>query len=281
MLAVLGGLGAALCWATGTLAATRASRVVGPQRVLAWVMLVGFVVVVPLVGAAGLPDGLGAREVVWLVVSGVGNVAGLLCVYAAVRVGKISIVSPIVSTEGSVAALLAIAVGEHLGAPTVVLLAVLVAGVVLASRGEDTNVAGAHTVRASVLAALAAIVFGIGLFATGRVSESLPLAWAMLPPRLVGVVFVTLPLLVRGRLRVPRSVAPYVLLGGLCEVVGFASYAFGSRHGIAIAAVLASQFATFAVVASFVLFHERLARAQIAGITTVALCVAVLTAIRA
>lgn len=281
MLAVLGGLGAALCWAMATLAAARASRVVGPQRVLAWVMLVGLVVVAPLVGLTGLPHGLGAREVVWLAVSGLGNVAGLLCVYAAVRVGKVSIVSPIVSTEGAVAAMLAVVAGEHLGAPTAVLLAVLVAGVVLASRGEDAGVEGGHTARASVLAALAAAVFGVGLFATGRVSESLPLAWALLPPRLVGVVFVTVPLLLRGKLRVPRLVAPYVVLAGLCEIVGFASYAFGARHGIAVAAVLASQFAAFAVVASFVLFHERLAPAQIAGIATVAMCVAVLTAVRA
>jgi drug/metabolite transporter (DMT)-like permease len=281
VLAVLGGLGAAVCWATGTLAGARASRVVGPQRVLAWVMLVGLVVVAPLIVAAGVPHGIGAREVVWLVVSGVGNVAGLLCVYAAVRIGKISIVSPIVSTEGAIAALLAVAVGERLGAPTAVLLAILVAGVALASRGEDPDLPGAHTLRASGLAATAAVVFGIGLFATGRVSQSLPLAWALLPPRLVGVALVSLPLLARGQLRVPRSVAPYVVLAGLCEVTGFASYAFGARHGIAIAAVLASQFAAFAVVASFVLFRERLAYVQVAGIATVAVCVAVLTAVRA
>ncbi len=80
MLAVLGGLGAALCWATGTLAATRASRLVGPQRVLAWVMLVGLVVVAPLLFAAGPPHGVDARELGWLAVSGGGNVGGLLCV---------------------------------------------------------------------------------------------------------------------------------------------------------------------------------------------------------
>jgi len=43
VIAVLGGLGAALCWATGTVSAARASRLVGARSVLNWVMIVGFV----------------------------------------------------------------------------------------------------------------------------------------------------------------------------------------------------------------------------------------------
>ena len=35
------------------------------------------------------------------------------------------------------------------------------------------------------------------------------------------------------------------MITGLAEVAGFASYAVGARHGIAIAAVLASQFAAW------------------------------------
>jgi drug/metabolite transporter (DMT)-like permease len=279
--AVLGGLGAALCWATGTLAAARASRVVGPQRVLAWVMLVGLVVVVPLLVVSGLPEDVGAEDLGWLTASGAANVGGLLCVYAALRVGKVSIITPITSTEGAIAALLAVVAGEHLGAATAALLVVMVVGVVLASRGEDRGSPGAHPVRATLLAASAAMIFGIGLYATGRASEALPLAWALLPPRLIGVVAITLPLLARRRLAVPRSVVRFVVLAGLCEVVGFASYAVGARHSIAIAAVLAAQFAAIAVVASFVLFDERLRRPQLAGIATIAMAVAVLTAVRA
>ena len=52
MIAVLGGLGAALCWATGTVSAARASRLVGARSVLNWVMIVGFVVTAPIAAAA-------------------------------------------------------------------------------------------------------------------------------------------------------------------------------------------------------------------------------------
>jgi drug/metabolite transporter (DMT)-like permease len=281
VLAVLGGLGAALCWATGTLAAARASRVVGPQRVLAWVMLVGLVVVIPLLAAAGRPHGIGARELGWLAVSGAGNVGGLFFVYAAYRVGKISIISPIASTEGAIAAIAAVALGERLGAPTAVLLTIIVVAVVAASRGEDESSPGAHTVRASALAGCAALCFGASLFATGRVSQTLPLAWALLPPRLLGVLAVSVPLAARRRLAIVRPAVPFVVLSGLCEVAGFASYSVGARHGIAVAAVLASQFAAIAVVGSFIVFHERLRALQIAGIVTVVVCVAVLSAVRA
>jgi drug/metabolite transporter (DMT)-like permease len=281
VLAVLGGLGAALSWATGTVAAAYASRLVAPQRVLAWVMLVGFVVVVPLLVVAGPPDHVSAADLGWLAASGTANVAGLLCVYAALRVGKVSIITPITSTEGAIAAVLAVAAGERLGAPTAALLAVMAVGVVLASRGEDHGAPGAHPARASMFAAGAALIFGCGLYATGRASQSLPIVWALLPPRLIGIVALTLPLLVTRRLGIPRAALPYVVLSGLCEVVGFASYALGARHGIAIAAVLAAQFAAFSVVASFLLFNERLRVPQLAGIATIVVAVAVLTAVRA
>ncbi len=279
MIAVLGGLGAAVCWAIGTISAARASRLVGAWSALAWVMLVGLVVAAPLTAAAGLPDGIGAAEVGWLALAGAGNVGGLLLAYAAMRIGQVSITAPITSTEGAIAALLAVVTGESLRASSAVLLAGVVAGVVLASLAHSST--GAHPPRATLLAGGAAMLFGAGLFATARVSQSLPLAWALLPPRLVGVAAVTLPLLARGRLRIPRRALPFVVVSGLCEVAGFASYAVGSRHEIAIAAVLASQFAALTAVAAYVLFHERLRRVQLAGIVTIMVCVAVLTGLRA
>jgi drug/metabolite transporter (DMT)-like permease len=72
-----------------------------------------------------------------------------------------------------------------------------------------------------------------------------------------------------------------VIASGVCEVVGFFSYTFGARHGIAIAAVLASQFAVIALAVSYVLFGERLSRVQLAGVVCVIVGVAALSALRA
>jgi drug/metabolite transporter (DMT)-like permease len=280
LIALLGGLGAAACWAATTLTASRATRLIGPQSVLAWVMLVGFVVAAPLTAAHGIPSELGGHEFGWLVVAGVGNVGGLLLVYGALRVGKVSIVAPISSTEGAIAALIAIAAGESIGIGSGAMLAVIASGVVLASivpsEGSDE-----HPLRASLLASCAALCFGAGLYATGRISEALPLVWSLIAPRLVGVLAVALPLIATRRLQITRAAMPFVVGSGLAEVGGFASYAVGARHGIAIAAVLASQFAALAALVAFLLFRERLTRTQFVGVATIAVGVGVLSALRA
>jgi hypothetical protein len=83
------------------------------------------------------------------------------------------------------------------------------------------------------------------------------------------------------RLRITRAALPLVVASGLAELGGFTAYAVGARHGIAVAAVLASQFAALAVIAAFLLFAERLTRTQVAGVVAIAIGVAALSALRA
>ena len=293
MIAILGGLGAAFAWAAGTLCSARSSRLIGAASVLAWVMLVGLVANLAVVAAGPRPGPLSGADVALLATAGVGNVLGLFLAYTALRSGKVGLVAPIVSTEGAIAAVLAVATGESLGAAPVVLLALMASGVVLAAvapeeptaldepRPVGSRAPGSHRSRPAVLAALAAVSFGVGLFATGRLGASLPLGWALLPPRVVGVVAVTIPVALSRRLRLTRATLPLVVVAGLAEVVGFASYVAGARHGIAVAAVLASQFAAIASVAAYVLFRERLTRLQFGGVAIIVIGVAALTAIKA
>jgi drug/metabolite transporter (DMT)-like permease len=103
----------------------------------------------------------------------------------------------------------------------------------------------------------------------------------VLPPRLLGVVLVTIPLALLGRLHLTREAAPFVIVSGLAEVSGFVSYSIGARHGIAIAAVLASQFAALAAIGAALLFHERIGRTGIVGVVVIAAGVAALSALRA
>jgi drug/metabolite transporter (DMT)-like permease len=275
VIAILGGLGAAACWAVGTLCASRSTRLIGVRSVLAWVMLVGFVITAPLTVLQGVPAGLGLRETGWIAVSGIGNVAGLLLSYAGLRVGKVSIVAPISSTEGAIAALLAVATGETLGLGAGSMLGLIAAGVVLASITPGGG--SGDPLRASLLASGAAVCFGASLFATARVSHALPIIWALIPARAIGVAVVALPLIASRGLRLTRRAVPLVIASGVCEVAGFASYAIGSRHGIAVSAVLASQFAALAAIGAFFLFRERLTRLQLVGVAAIVVGVAVLS----
>ncbi len=280
MLAILGGLGAALCWATTTLVASRASRLIDSWSLLASVMTVGLLVAAPAAAIAGAPENLDDGAVGWLVLSGAGNVVGLLCAYSALRIGKVGVVGPIASTEGAVAALISVAAGERLAPGAGVALAAITVGVALATRSTaDRGDTRRSDSRAALLAAGAALSFGLSLYATGRVGRELGIAWAVLPPRVVGVAAIAIPLAVMGRWRLPRAALPLVVVCGLCEVLGFASFALGARHGLAVSAVLASQFAAIAAVVAYFAFNERLARVQVIGVTTIVVGVSVLSAL--
>src|SRR6185437_11296231 len=127
----------------------------------------------------------------------------------------------------------------------------------------------------------AALSFGVSLYGIGRLSGDVPAAWLLLPARLAGVLAVALPLVVAGRLRLSRAALPFVVVSGLCEVLGFVSYTVGAQHGIAIAAVLASQFAALAAVVAYFAFGERLGRLQVTGVAAIIAGVALLSLLQA
>ena len=282
MIAVLGGLGAALAWTVSSMCSSRSSRMIDPMSVVAWVMLTGLLVTGPLAIADGTPAALGGSAGAWLFLSGAGNVIGLVLAYRAMRIGALVLVAPLVSTEGAIAAIVAVIAGESLSPAIGAMLGLIVVGVCVASvRSDGRHVSQRHFAQTVGLSMAAAAAFGTSLYATARAGAVLPTAWVVLAARLVGTVALTLPLAATGRLRLTRRALPLVVASGLAEAAGFFSYTYGSRHGIAIAAVLASQVGTFTALGAFFLFHERLTRRQLLGVGTVAVGVACLSALRA
>ncbi len=280
---ILGGLGAAICWSVSILCSSQSARRIGALSSLAWVMLVGCVFTLPAIALAG-PVDLGAREVSLLAASGITNVVGILFVLTALRSGKVSVVAPITSTEGAIAAVIAVIAGEQLAPGAGLVLGAIVVGVVLAAserHPEAIENARFGPIATALLALAAASCFGINLYVSGLIGQELPLAWSALPARLTGVLAIAIPLILLRRLRLTRAAAPFVLVTGLTEVLGIASFAFGAREGIAIASVISSQFAAIAAVAAVILLRERLARVQVVGVATISVGVAVLAAIRA
>jgi drug/metabolite transporter (DMT)-like permease len=242
-------------------------------------MLIGLVANLAVIAVGPTPGSVGATDIAWMLVSGLGNVAGLVLEYSALRQGKVGIVTPVVSTEGAIAAVLAVAAGEALGVAQAGVLAIVALGVVLAGVAPEEPTSDQRKSVAFWLAALAALSFGIGIFATGHLSASFPVGWAVLPPRLVGVAAVTIPLAMSRRLKIARSALPLVVCTGLAEVLGFVSFAVGARDSVAVAAVLGSQFAAVASVAAYVFLRERLTRLQLAGVVVIVVGVAALTVV--
>jgi drug/metabolite transporter (DMT)-like permease len=288
MVAIAGGLGAAMCWAIATLASSRSSRMIGAASVLAWVMVVGLVAsVVPAAIAA--PVSLEPLQLLELILTGISYTTGLLLAYRALTIGRVSIVAPITATEGAVAALISVGLGEPLGLTTALLLGAIAVGVVLAAREraadaeqdpQATNPANQR--RAAILALAAAGAFSVGLVAAGRLGEAnVPPAWVILAGRAVGSLAIAAPLIAAGRLRLSRRAAPLVVLSGLLEALGSGLYVVAAHDGVAAAAVLSSQFAAIAAVAAFLLFGERLQRVQVLGVVLIAVGVTALAATQA
>lgn len=284
MLAVVAGLGAATAFAASTLASTRSSRLIGALPTVGWVTAVGL----PLALAAAAVDrtGLSLAALPWLAIAGIGNVAGLVLAYRALRVGPVALVAPLVSTEGAVAALISIAGGNSVTLPLIGALALVVAGGALtaAAAEPEPRAAEAETMDpalATLLALVAALLFGASLYATAQIGRSLPIGWAALAPRLTGTLFVALPLAASRRLSLTRTTAPLVVVAGVAEVLGFACVGLGARSDVAITAVLASQFAAVAVVGAVLVFRERLRLTQGIGVIAVAIGTALVSLLQA
>jgi drug/metabolite transporter (DMT)-like permease len=288
VIAILGGLGAAAAWALSTLCSSRSTRLVDPFSVVAWIMVIGLVITIPLAALSGVPARLGPGSAAWLAASGASNVGGLVLVYYALRVGQVALVAPLVSTEGAIAAVIALIAGEPLAPGVAVMLAVIVAGVWLASvpetlpaQAEPARPVAQNPFRPILFAMAAALTFGFSLYATARAGTELPVSWVVLSARVIGTVTLALPLAIRRRLEITRRAAPLVVVSGLCEVAGLYSYTTGARHSIAVTAVLASQFGGLAAVVAYFAFGERLSRKGTLGVCTMLAGVAVLSALTA
>ncbi len=291
MTAIIGGLGAAILWATATVASSRSSRLIGSRVVLAWVMIVGVAVGLPIGIISGVPANVPPGAPFLLLLAGICYAAGLQVTYAALTIGKVAIVAPIVATEGAIAAMIAVALGDSIGLIAGVLLAVIAIGVVLSSLErsgpavpagdiaiEPDDAQATDTRRAVILSIVAALIFGVGLVASGKAALLVPPIWVALTARFVGLAVVVLPVVLQRRLRVTRQTLPLVLVAGVGEIFGSSLSAWGATQSIAVVAVLGSQFAAIAAVAAYFLFHERLAPVQVVGVVLVVFGVTALAA---
>jgi drug/metabolite transporter (DMT)-like permease len=291
MIAILGGLTAAVLWASATLTSSRAGRLIGPSSTVAWMMAVGLLVATPLALLTGPVPALTPTLTLWMAGSGVGGVAGLLLVYRGLSLGKVGVVAALASTEGAIAAVASVVAGERMSIPVAAMLCVIAIGIAVVALATGTPAPAAAEPgprggrigserQAVLLGAAAAVCFGVSIYSTAKVGASMGPIAAVVPVRVVGVAGVFIPLWLSGRLRLTRRAVPMVVLIGTAEVFGNAAYVVGAQQSIAIAAVLASQFAAVAAIAAFALFGERLSLPQRYGVVAIAAGVALLTLVR-
>ena len=272
------GLLTAVLFAASTLGGSRAIRHLPDTAVVGWASLTGLVLLLPALLTSPLPSVITPEILIWWSAFGICNIAGLLVVYAAFRVGKVGLLAPIVATEGSVAAIIATLTGESLPVIAGLALLVIVGGIVLTAMARDPAPLPAERPLLSiVLAVIATLIFGMNLYASGKLSGQLPMAWYLAPPRLVGTLFLAIPLLIARRLPMRRAAIAPVLIIAVAEIVAFITYSMGAQQSIAITAVLSSQFAPLTTIVAWLVYKERLGRVQVIGIVTILIGVVTLT----
>jgi drug/metabolite transporter (DMT)-like permease len=228
--------------------------------------LLTILVIALAVGAFDDPTGY----LPWAVASGLAGMVGLVCFYAALAAGTMGVVSPIAALGVVVPVVVGLARGERPAALQLVGIAVAIVGVVLASGPELQGRAGA---RPLVLAAVAALGFGLALLFIAEGSQSSTIM-TLVTMRATSVTVLTVALLIALARGTSRSV---LAIGwadlALVAVVGvgdlLANLAFGAasrRDDVSVVSVLGSLYPVMTVLLARFVLGERLGRAQTWGV---------------
>jgi drug/metabolite transporter (DMT)-like permease len=278
VLTVILGLASSLSYALSDMVSQHVSRGIGVVRVVFWVLATGVVLVVPvlfIVEGAGW-HGEGWRGVGFAALAGVLYIGAYSCLLAGFKRGDLSLVAALSSSQGAFAAVFAVLGGERLGSLMAMGLALAIAGGVLAAvQGRAKSAAGAGWALASgLLFALVMVAYdhadGLTWLATAAISRAV--SFALFVP-VVAVVLVwerrapapaSRPS--RGLLLPPRLLG-LAVIAGVFEIGGLVLIAASIVSGpLAVAGVMASQFATFATVLGVVLLGERPRWWQLVGV---------------
>ncbi len=277
---LLGGLAAALCFGVGDFLVQPLTRERGWMPAVLGVQIVS---VIALLVAALIWHGPLelARLDATVLMLGTINTLGIVALYRAFEVGKLSLVSPIAGSMGAFTLVFAWIAGESpalivLPGLAAVLLGIGMAGIAPREHGGESKKVG----RALGVgwALLSAVGFGWVFFRLGSLADAIGPAWAILGLRLVAIPWLlVVARAMRIRLRnAPDPAAPRPSRGLLVAVAildsgGLIALSLGSsEHGsVAIAAVLASAFPVVTILLAFVRLRERLAWWQWIGVTAI------------
>ncbi len=265
------GLAAALLWGIPDIPLAVAVRRVGEIPVLVWSLAIGLVASAPLMLVAGTPH-VSGRGLLIAATAGAVTVAAYLTAFTSFQTCPVSIVTPILSCEGAVAAVIAVAFGERPSTKLGVLLAIAVFGVILV--GVTGGDEGRSRMRGILFVSLAAIIWGVVLALETPVTDELGVWWGFLLVRAFTFVFaVVFALGRRSRTRLVPSLRaePWrIAVWGISDAGAYASFYIAAHNGpLALASVLAAQFAVFGSIAAVVILGERLRRRQWLGVVIV------------
>ena len=268
-------------WGGISVLEARVSRALGGPSALAWIFGVGLVLILPIALIRGVPDA-DASAWAWAMVAAASSLAGLAMMFTALQYGRVGLVTATISSQGAFASIYAAFAGESLHPLAFVAIAVSAAGTFVLIGSGGSSVAPPRERHGILLALGAACFTGVSLFAASRGGSGIGADWVVLCVRMSSVAVVLVPLAATKRLRSPRGVLTATLISGVGEVAAFSAYiAATDRIGVAVPAVIASQFALIAAAVGWFVLGERLGPRQLAGAGAILAGVTALTILQA
>jgi drug/metabolite transporter (DMT)-like permease len=263
VLTILVGLSSAFSYATSDLLSQRVTRAARALTQVAWVLITGALIIVPI---ALLVDGLPAGGAQWraagaAALAGVAYFGAFLCLLRALHAGDLGLVSALNALQGAYAAVVFVFLGQRITPLLGTALVLCAAGAVLASvEGRARTAKGVPWAVASGL-----------LFACVMVLYSYAHAISWLSQaaisRSVSVLIAVPAALLAGGFALPRALRATSVGAGVLELCGLMCFTIALAMGpLTVAAITTTQFGTFAVILGVALLHERPRRHQWAGL---------------
>jgi drug/metabolite transporter (DMT)-like permease len=258
----------------GGLASRRASvfGVVGLSQVIG---LGALLLLLPWLGGP-----VGPPDVAWGAAAGLAGAVGLVVFFRALAHGVMSVIAPVTAvTAAAVPVLVGLLSGNRIDAWAAVGIALALVAVVLVS--AEGGLSALRVARPASLtpALMAGVAFGTFFVLLDRTSADAGLT-PLVAARLASMsLAVTVALVTRQSLRVPRAALPVVAASGVGDMTANALFLLATQQPgqLAVTGVLASLYPVSTVILAQVLLRERLAGAQVAGLGAAVAAVVLIT----
>jgi drug/metabolite transporter (DMT)-like permease len=275
---VLFGLSSAISWGAADFCGGLASRKGKAYQVVLFGEATGLAILVVIAWLSGEKP-LSWASLLMCTIAGSMGVLGLLLFFKSLAKGKMSVAAPVSALS---AALLPVIVGSILdGFPGILTfagfgLALVAIWFISQPDGGQKNI----RLRLADLSLplLAGVSFGVYLILYNRGSQT-NLFLPLVASRLAGTLTMLLYALLTHQSLLPeRAVWPMIALNGLLDITGNGLYVLAGQAGrMDVAAVLVSLYPGSTVLLASLFLHERLNRAQVAGILAALAAIVLMT----
>jgi len=268
------GLAAAATWGAGDFCGGLATKRANVYAVVILGDVVGGLLLSTLAMGFGepLPP---MEELLWGAVAGLAGAVGLLALYRALALGRMSVASPVAAI---ITAALPVVFGAFVeglpGGWQILGFGFALVGVWLIS---DDKTARAHLNELG-LPLVAGLGFGIFFVIIGSVSREVAL-WPLVAARAAAVLVLSLFALATRQLQLPKfEHLPLVALVGVLDAGGNAFFALAAQAGrLDVAAVLSSLYPASTVWLAWLILKERIHRWQFIGIVAALAAILLIT----